>query len=147
MQSKTYIFTDHIPISPAIKNIISGTIYFRGCCHKSSSILQLRTGQNHSNRTDKIVLCSAIISAVMIFACPGSVRTACSKPGSQESNIQIGVFRHRTANPSGITFTPSNRPNMNGIAPAITHFVLCVSFCYSHSILQKRHFFRFVHNR
>ena len=55
------------------------------------------------------------------LACPGSVRTACSKSGSQESNIQIGVFRHRTANPNGMTFTPSNCPNIDDITQAIKH--------------------------
>ncbi len=39
-------------------------------------------------------------------ACPGSIRSACSKSGSQDSSVQIGVFRQRIPRPMGNIFSP-----------------------------------------
>ncbi len=58
-QSQIQAPTGHILIRAAVNIITNGTRYFRGWCHKSLSVFQLRSGHFHSKMTDRIALCKA----------------------------------------------------------------------------------------
>ena len=60
----------------ASRSIVTGTAYFLGWCHKSLSIFQFRTGQNHSRSMLQTALCREKNTAV---------KTICQVMGSIKS--------------------------------------------------------------